>query len=57
MSSKNEILASIKENTLQKFDYPTWKVNAVQYPDLVKQFIAISAAARTEESVPAPILL
>ena len=48
MSSKNEILASIKENTLQKFDYPTWKVNAVQYPDLVKQFIAISAAVGGE---------
>ena len=48
MSSKNEILASIKENTLQKFDYPTWKVNAVQYPDLVKQFIAISVAVGGE---------
>ena len=48
MSSRNEILASIKKHTLQKFDYPTWKVNAVQYPDLVKQFIAISAAVGGE---------
>ena len=48
MSSRDEILASIRKNTLQKFDYPTWKVNAVQYPDLVKQFISISAAVGGE---------
>lgn len=48
MSSKESILAAIKQNTLQKFDYPTWKVNAVQYPDLVKQFISISAAVGGE---------
>ena len=48
MSSKDEILAAIKKNTLQKFDYPTWKVNAIQYPDLVKQFISISAAVGGE---------
>lgn len=48
MSSKNEILEAIKKNTLQKFDYPTWKVNAIQYPDLVKQFISISAAVGGE---------
>ena len=48
MSSRDEILASIKKNTLKKFDYPTWKVNAVQYPDLVKQFISISAAVGGE---------
>lgn len=48
MSSRDEILASIRKNTLQKFDYPTWKVNAVKYPDLVKQFISISAAVGGE---------
>ncbi|MCR5574988.1 MAG: LUD domain-containing protein [Bacteroidaceae bacterium] len=48
MSNRDEILASIRKNTLQKFDYPTWKVNAVQYPDLVKQFISISAAVGGE---------
>ena len=48
MSSKESILASIKQNTLQKFDYPNWKVNAIQYPDLVKQFISISAAVGGE---------
>ena len=48
MSSKETILAAIKQNTLQKFDYPTWKVNAIQYPDLVKQFISISAAVGGE---------
>ena len=48
MSSRDEILAAIKKNTLQKFDYPTWKVNAIQYPDLVKQFISISAAVGGE---------
>ena len=48
MSSRDEILASIRKNTLKKFDYPTWKVNAVQYPDLVKQFISISAAVGGE---------
>lgn len=48
MSSRDEILASIKKNTLHKYDYPTWKINAVQYPDLVKQFISISAAVGGE---------
>ena len=48
MSSKETILAAIKQNTLQKFDYPTWKINAIQYPDLVKQFISISAAVGGE---------
>lgn len=48
MSSKDEILAAIKKNTLQKFDYPAWKVNAIQYPDLVSQFISISAAVGGE---------
>ncbi len=48
MSSRDEILAAIKKNTLQKFDYPMWKVNAIQYPDLVKQFISISAAVGGE---------
>ncbi|MBO7418241.1 MAG: LUD domain-containing protein [Bacteroidaceae bacterium] len=48
MSSRDEIIASVKKNTLQRFDYPTWKVNAVQYPDLVKQFISISAAVGGE---------
>ena len=48
MSSKDEILVAIKKNTLQKFDYPAWKVNAIQYPDLVSQFISISAAVGGE---------
>ena len=48
MSSRDEILTSIKKNTLHKYDYPTWKINAVQYPDLVKQFISISAAVGGE---------
>jgi len=48
MSSKDDILAAIKKNTLQKFDYPAWKVNAIQYPDLVSQFISISAAVGGE---------
>lgn len=48
MSSKDEILAAIKKNTLQKFDYPAWKVNTIQYPDLVSQFISISAAVGGE---------
>ena len=48
MSSKETILAAIKQNTLQKFDYPTWKINAIHYPDLVKQFISISAAVGGE---------
>jgi L-lactate dehydrogenase complex protein LldG len=48
MSSRDAILAAIKKNTLQKFDYPKWKVNAIQYPDLVKQFISITAAVGGE---------
>lgn len=48
MSSRDEILASIKKNTLHKYEYPTWKINTVQYPDLVKQFISISAAVGGE---------
>lgn len=48
MSSRDEILASIKKNTLHKYEYPTRKINTVQYPDLVKQFISISAAVGGE---------
>lgn len=48
MSSRDAILAAIKKNTLQKFDYPKWKVNAIQYLDLVKQFISITAAVGGE---------
>ena len=48
MSSRDAILAAIKKNTLHKFDYPKWKVNAIQYPDLVKQFISITAAVGGE---------
>lgn len=48
MSSRDAILAAIKKNTLQKFDYPKWKVNAIQYPDPVKQFISITAAVGGE---------
>ena len=48
MSSRDAILAAIKKNTLQKFDYPKWKVNSIQYPDLVKQFISITAAVGGE---------
>ena len=43
MSSKEEILAKIRKNTGQKYDFPTWKVNTIKYPDTLQQFIKASA--------------
>ena len=43
MSSKEEILAKIRKNTGQKYDFPTWKVNTLKYPDTLQQFIKASA--------------
>ncbi len=43
MSSKEEILAKIRKNTGQKYDFPTWKINTLKYPDTLQQFIKASA--------------
>lgn len=42
MSSREEILAKIHQNTRQRFDYPQWEIQAITYPDKVKQFCEIS---------------
>lgn len=38
MSSRDEILANIRKNTQKKFDYPTWKVDAITYDDVLGKF-------------------
>ena len=43
MSSKEVILAKIRKNTGQKYDFPTWKINTLKYPDTLLQFIKASA--------------
>lgn len=43
MSSREEILASIRKNTGKKYDYPAWQVNAIVYPDKIAKFCEISS--------------
>lgn len=38
MSSRDDILAAIRKNTRQKFDYPTWELKPLTYPDVVARF-------------------
>lgn len=38
MSSREEILAAIRQNTKQKFEYPAWELRAVTYADPVAHF-------------------
>lgn len=42
MSTKEEILNSVKRHIRTKYDMPDMNINTIQYPDKVKQFIDIS---------------
>lgn len=48
MSSREEILANIRKNTQQRFDYPQWEVKATAYSDVVGKFCEISRAVGGE---------
>nr|WP_308533125.1 LUD domain-containing protein [uncultured Prevotella sp.] len=39
---KEDLLKKLRENTSQEFDLPEIKVNAITYPDVIKQYIAMS---------------
>lgn len=42
MSTKEEILNTVKRHIRQAYDMPEIKLNAIQYPDKINQFIEIS---------------
>lgn len=44
MSSKDEILASIRKNTQARFEKPDLEMKRISYPDKVEQFCAVSLA-------------
>ena len=44
MSSKEDILASIRKNTKNRYEYPDWQINATVYPDVVAKFCEMSFA-------------
>ncbi len=39
---KEDLLAKLRANTMQQFDMPEIKVNAITYSDAVKQYIEMS---------------
>ena len=45
MSSKEDILASIRKNTKNRYEYPDWQINATVYPDVVAKFCEMSFVA------------
>lgn len=48
MSSRDEILASIRKNTQQRYDKPDIDIKRLSYPDKIEQFCAISRAVGGE---------
>lgn len=54
MSSKEEILAAIRRNTRQKYDYPSAPFEATVYADPIEKFIEVSAAVGGEAVVLQP---
>lgn len=38
MSSRDEILAAIRRNTHERYEYPEWEIDAITYRDKVAQF-------------------
>lgn len=38
MSSREDILSAIRQNTQQKFEYPTWQLRAITYADPIAHF-------------------
>lgn len=51
MSSREEILAGIRENTKIRYDYPVWEVNTTDYPDVIAKFCEMSRAVGGEAIV------
>ena len=51
MSSKEDILASIRKNTKNRYEYPDWQINATVYPDVVAKFCEMSFAVGGEAIV------
>lgn len=48
MSSKEEILASIRKNTKNRYEYPDWQIKTTTYPDVVAKFCEMSFAVGGE---------
>lgn len=51
MSSREEILASIRTHTGIRYDYPTWQIERTTYPDVTEQFCAMCRAVGGEAYV------
>ena len=51
MSSKEEILASIRKNTKNRYEYPDWQIKTTTYPDVVAKFCEMSFAVGGEATV------
>lgn len=51
MSSKEEILASIRKNTKNRYEYPDWQIKTTTYPDVVAKFCEMSFAVGSEAIV------
>ena len=41
MSSRDEILAAIRENTRKRYDYPSWEIKAITYSDKISKFCEV----------------
>lgn len=41
MSSREDILAAIRRNTKQRYDYPVWEVEAITYADKIAKFCEV----------------
>ncbi len=41
MSSREDILATIRRNTKQRYDYPVWEVEAITYADKIAKFCEV----------------
>lgn len=48
MSSREDILASIRKNTQIRYDYPQWMVKTTDYPDVITQFCEMCRAVGGE---------
>lgn len=51
MSSREEMLASIRTHTGTRYDYPTWQIERATYPDVTEQFCAMCRAVGGEAYV------
>lgn len=51
MSSRDEILASIRKNTQTRYEKPDLEMKRISYPDKIEQFCAVSLAVGGEAAV------